>query len=500
LNRFGAIHRAVFPAGELLLGMGLAQALASLQVHLSNLRLLSEMAAVAAAGFQPVPNLHVMPLLAGMAAAFGGGVYFTLSVGAGLSILTAAAGALAADGSSRRGRTLAAAALLWIAALSAINANGFNLWASLYIVVIPPPVFALAWGCLHREQPAWKPLLLTRVLPVALLALGWSTQYDPHLFTDLRDHLLISNPAGERVNSFYYRYTLYPAEAFKSRRQKQLNAVRIAAGPDDSHRMPVAQALIRNDWLPVAAAAALVIVIDAEEGRLRFSENGRQLADASIERFLAGPRAVLDQVSDLSDRWGAFRSFTFWSVLLAFPVALYLLAFALLRLAMGLIASPRRADLAAAALCLLAGVGILAAFAAGRAALPGPDGLAAALASGSWQKQAAALRTIHETRVDICTLPGWRDLQAAAQPQVRYWFGKALAGGRCPEAAAALIGLLADPHLNVRTMALESLAERRERSGLERVRTIIADSRDWYEQLYAYRALRALGWTQTGGP
>jgi hypothetical protein len=306
LNRFGAIHRAVFPAGELLLGMGLAQALASLQVHLSNLRLLSEMAAVAAAGFQPVPNLHVMPLLAGMAAAFGGGVYFTLSVGAGLSILTAAAGALAADGSSRRGRTLAAAALLWIAALSAINANGFNLWASLYIVVIPPPVFALAWGCLHREQPAWKPLLLTRVLPVALLALGWSTQYDPHLFTDLRDHLLISNPAGERVNSFYYRYTLYPAEAFKSRRQKQLNAVRIAAGPDDSHRMPVAQALIRNDWLPVAAAAALVIVIDAEEGRLRFSENGRQLADASIERFLAGPRAVLDQVSDLSDRWGLF--------------------------------------------------------------------------------------------------------------------------------------------------------------------------------------------------
>jgi hypothetical protein len=44
------------------------------------------------------------------------------------------------------------------------------------------------------------------------------------------------------------------------------------------------------------------------------------------------------------------------------------------------------------------------------------------------------------------------------------------------------------------------MAERRERSGLERVRTFIVDSRDWYDQLYAYRAMRALGWTQTGAP
>lgn len=480
--------------------MGLAQALASLQVHLSNLRLLSEMAAIAAAGFQPVPNLHVLPLLTSIRTALGGGLFFTLSVGAGLAILAAAAGALAANESLRRGRILTAAALLWALGVLSINADGFNLWASLYLLLIPPPVFAMAWVSLRRERPAWRLLLLTRALPVALLALGWSTQYDPHLFSDLRDHLLMSNPAGERVSSFYYRYTLYAAEAFKSRRQKQLNAVRISPGPVDSRRMQVAQALIRSDWLPVASAAALVIDVDAQEGRLRFSENGKLLADVAIERFLAGPRALLEQVSDRSDRWAPFRALTFWGVLAAFPVALYLLLFALLRLGSGLLAAPRRAELAAAALCLMAGIGILAAFAADRAGPPGPQGLAAALAADAWQTQAAALRAIHETKTDICTLPGWQELEASGRPQVRYWFAKALAGGRCPEAAAASVRLLADPHLNVRTMALESLAERGDRGAVGRLAAFVVDSRDWYDQLYAYRALRALGWTQTGAP
>jgi hypothetical protein len=499
LNSFGAIHRAVFPAAELVLGMGIAQLLAGLQVHLSNLRLLSEMAAVTAAGFQPVPNLHVMALLPGSGAAFGGGLFFTLSVGAGLALAAAAAGALAASGSARRGRTLAAAAL-WALGVLSINAAGFNLWASLYLLIVPPPVFAMAWLSLRREPPAWRSLLISRALPVALLALGWSTQYDAHLFSDLRDHLLMSNPAGERVSSFYYRYTLYAAEAFKSRRQKQINTLRIAPGPADSRRGPVAQALIRSDWLPVASAAALVLDIDAAEGRLRFSENGRPLAEVAIERFLADPRAVLDQVADRCDRWAPFRSLAFWGVLAAFPAALYLLVFALLRLGAGLLTTPRRAELAAAALCLLAGAGILAAFAAGRAGAPGPEGLAAGPAEGAWRQQAAALRAIHETGADICTLPGWQDLEASARPQVRYWFAKALARGRCPEASAAALRLLADPHLNVRTMALEALAGRGERGAVGRVAAFIADSRDWYDQYYAYRALRSLGWTQTGAP
>ncbi len=480
--------------------MGIAQLLATLQVYLSNLRLLSEMAAVAAAGFQPVPNHQVLPLLPSIGTAFGGGLFFTLTAGAALALLAAAAGALAAGGSIRRGPALAAAAILWAALLLHLNGDGFNLWASLYAVLIPPPVFALAWSGLLRRRSDGRMLLFTRVLPVGILALGWFTQYDAHLFADVRDHVLMSNSAGERVSSFYYRYTLFPAEAFKSRAQRQLNPVRIAPGGDEGRRLAVAQTLIRNDWLPVASAAELTIAIEAAEDRLVFRENGGVRVESSLAGFLADPLGVLTGVSQTSDHWAPFRAFTFYSVLLAFPVALYFVVFGLLRLAAGLVWAPGHADAAAAVLCLVLGLGVLAWFAAGREPPPPPSELAAAVSSGSWQRQAAALRAAREAGTDLCALPGWPALAAAAHPQVRYWFARALAVSRCPEASELLDRLMHDPHLNVRTMALESLAARNETDAVDRIRTFLNASHDWYEQLYAYRALRALGWTQTGVP
>ncbi len=480
--------------------MGLALLLATLQVYLSNLRLLSEMAAVAAAGFQPVPNHQVLPLLPSIGTAFAGGLFFTLTVGAALALLAAVAGTLAAGGSSRRGPALAAAAILWAAVLLHMNGAGFNLWATLYAVLIPPPVFALAWGLLFRRGSDGRMLLLTRVLPIGLLALGWFTQYDSHLFADVRDHVLMSNPVGERVSSFYYRYTLFPAEAFKSRAQRQLNPVRIAPGADEDQRLAVAAALIRNDWLPVASAAGIEVALGTAEGRVVFRENGGMRVEAPIAGFLADPRRVLNEVSQASDRWAPFRAFTFYSVLLAFPVALYLLVFGLLRLAAGLAWSPGRADVAAALLCLVLGLGVLAWFAASREPPPPPAEIAAAVGSGSWQRQAAALRAAREAGTDLCALPGWPALAASSRPQVRYWFARALAVSRCPEASELLLRLMCDPHLNVRTMALESLAARNETGALDSICTFLNASYDWYDQLYAYRALRALGWTQTGVP
>ena len=62
MNSLKAIHRAVFPAMELVLGMSIAQIIATVQVHVSNGRLFAQMTAVAEAGFLPVPNPNIMYL------------------------------------------------------------------------------------------------------------------------------------------------------------------------------------------------------------------------------------------------------------------------------------------------------------------------------------------------------------------------------------------------------------------------------------------------------
>jgi HEAT repeat protein len=45
-------------------------------------------------------------------------------------------------------------------------------------------------------------------------------------------------------------------------------------------------------------------------------------------------------------------------------------------------------------------------------------------------------------------------------------------------------------------MALESLGQRRERAAIGPILEFVKRSHEWYEQMYAYQALRALGWYQ----
>ncbi len=44
---------------------------------------------------------------------------------------------------------------------------------------------------------------------------------------------------------------------------------------------------------------------------------------------------------------------------------------------------------------------------------------------------------------------------------------------------------------------MEAIAQRRDRGAVREILKRLQTSQDWYFQLYAYRALRALGWNQT---
>jgi hypothetical protein len=290
------IHRATFPAAELLIGLGLAQAIATLQVYASNHRLFNQMAAVAAAGFLPVPTPEVIPGLLSLGTALAGGLLFTLSVGAGLAFLSTAAAWWWA-GRVPRSRLAAAVPVgIQAALLLLMNSRGFDPWVSLYFIIIPPAVFWVTRRSLaRRERPPERWFVLWRLLPVALLALAWSTQYDRSLFIDLRDHLLMSNAAGRSVSSFYYRYTLYPAEVFKPLDQR---LIRTVAWPDaDPPPADVRQALIRNDYLPVAAAGDADLGLRMEAERMRFTRKGQSVLDTTTTRFLSDPRRALVEIS-----------------------------------------------------------------------------------------------------------------------------------------------------------------------------------------------------------
>lgn len=489
-----AIHRAVFPAMELMIGMGIAQIIATAQVYASNRWLFAQMTAVADAGFLPVPNLNVLPRLLELKTAFCGGLLFTLSIGAELALLGAAAAGLWRHFAWSRWYAAAVLAVI----VAGMNVHGFDVWVTLYLLVIPAVVFCMAgMSPFVRRTPPGLRWLGLRFLPLAVLALGWFTQYDRGLFVDLRDHLLMSNSTGERISSFYYRYTLYPAEVFKTFDQRLIKTVAVPPGETGSRYPAVRRELIRQDYLPVGAALETDIGLRVENDRIAFLRRGRVLWEDTVDRFLADPRRAASDISARADRLELFRRVTYYGVLLAFPISLYVLLLASLRLATGLVLSPPRAESATVALCLLIGLTVLASFHFSREGVPPPDAIETALASDRWQKRVAGLKVINENRFDVTTAPEYARMLRSPYPQERYWLAHALGASPAPQAFGDLVGLLDDPQINVRTKALEALARHRNQRAVNPILKLLKTSDDWYDQLYAYQALRTtLRWDQ----
>jgi hypothetical protein len=80
----------LYPFAALLLGMIITQVLATVQVYLSNTDLYNGLTAIKDAGYLTIPNENVMDSLKRFGPAFCGGLFFTFSIGAGISFFALA--------------------------------------------------------------------------------------------------------------------------------------------------------------------------------------------------------------------------------------------------------------------------------------------------------------------------------------------------------------------------------------------------------------------------
>jgi len=82
MNRISWIAKALF------LGLLTTQILSTLHVYLSNADLYQTVTTISEAGYLSIPNQRVTHTLKEFAPAFFGGIFFTLSIGAGLSLFS----------------------------------------------------------------------------------------------------------------------------------------------------------------------------------------------------------------------------------------------------------------------------------------------------------------------------------------------------------------------------------------------------------------------------
>jgi hypothetical protein len=337
---------------------------------------------------------------------------------------------------------------------------------------------------------------MIHAVPVLLLAILWTSQMDRHLFLDLRDKLLLTNPVGSSINDFYYKYTLYPAEVFKTMDQKMLKACNLAAIQKEPVAETLEKRLLNHDYLNVGRADRVDLEIEPVGNDLVFKNRGKTILRATFKDFLASPRTVLKEFSAKSDKHHFFRQFTFFSLLFGFPILLYIFLYTLLRLLTGLFFNSRLSSGIASILCFLAGTSFLVILNFGEGKTIEVKDLGEALSDDNWQRRVEALKVIERKKMEIASFPGYQSLLRSPRIPERYWLVRALGVSRRLESYQDLLAFLDDPHPNVVGMAFYALGRRGEPRATKEIMRRIAGSNHWYNQWHAYRALRTLGWKQ----
>lgn len=347
----------LYPATAILTGLALAQTIATIQVYLSNRSLYHALTAIHGAGYLTFPNQQTMGRLQELTTALCGGIFFTLSVGAGICLLSFAAAWLWDRVCLRKTVFLVLMLILWAGLAAGVNWKGFSPFTTLYFVVIPPVVFssALKWMPHENRKQPWKNGLL-HILLIMVLGVLWAPQIKGDLFFNIRDHLLLSNPLGERVVNFYYQYTLYPAEAIKPLDRKLLKTCTLKAIPEGPYKSELRKSLSAHDWIETEKLEDVGLTLISSGSELLLDDGRGMVLKMPKKDFLAHPAANLKRFSSAGDRHLFFRQFTFYSLLMGFPITLYIFLYSLVFLILGFWIEPGIASLASAGLCFSAGL------------------------------------------------------------------------------------------------------------------------------------------------
>ena len=489
------------PIGILFIGLLIAQVIATIQVYLSNLKLYATVSAVITAGYLAIPNQQVMGSLQNFEPAFFGGFFFTFTIGAGITLGTMAAAWVWYRIFRRHRYILFFFLSVWAGSLLFVNVHGISLIPTLYFVIIPPVIFKLTAKRQANAEIRWNRMQqLVHVIPIPLLALLWFTQFDEAMFLDLRDNLLLSNHWGRKFSDFYYSYTLYPAEAFKSLDQKNIKTCALENIHPRSIHHKLKSRLLAGGYLLLPNTATVDFKIIQKKNNLDFRSRQRLIFQIPLNQFLSDSQNILQRFSQQIDHHAPFRQITFLSLLLGFPVLIYMVLHAVLYYLLLLFFERKTAALTVSITCLFVGIIVLVYFQSTRSDIIDIKDISQALESDNWQTRVAALKTIQQQKLKISDYKAYPQLLKSRIPQERYWLVKTLAHSRRPGTYEDLLTFLNDKHTNVRCMALYALGLRKNPSAINPILERIKQSDSWYSQTYAYNALRSLGWKQTKSP
>jgi len=440
-------------------------ALGALKTGEVALMLLEKNKALAAADIISLPGPSHWETIASWKPAGAGAVFFGLSLGLGFGTLMGLWVKCSSFASGKTGKIVQ-----WAPANLAVWAllMGDAALAAMFVAMLCGIV------ALHSIRVQKQNLSRNVLLPLACLAIisvgiwPWATAGEGP-FTRMRDKLFLGSSLGLGVNSFYYKWTFYPAEVLKPLATRSQPVVSVEPDVPPEFVDDFCETIDKFNGIclpgPVVGADLSFAV----------SENGvREIRAAGISGpWPSDPKNQKEAWNELSSKTYSFkatRSATAWALVGGCPLAL-IATLAGIVMWLGEKSGPGKTAMALAFSVLIAlGLGFSGWSNNGRSkvldtfnnsTLPSIDEVGQIFENGD---NVARFYTTREMR--------------------RY-------GVR---AIPLLTRALADPVINIRYAACESLGEINSSRSKRALKKILEGNSDWYVKDRAYFALRRLGW------
>ena len=490
----------------LLSGVCLAQLGFMLLVYVLNHQLLTVLKDIhgTGSGYIVIPGGKPMTSLGSWSAAFNGGLFFTFTLGAGLSVIGFVCAWLWHHIFRRNKTILCIGILLWLVCAVALNFNGPLLLISGILLFLSFAVFLFALMMISfcsshsSSSPVSFHCLYLHITLLFILAIAGNGFTGGSPFTQVRDTFLLSNPAGKVINDFYYRYTLHAARVFKRLDQRVVNTCVIDTGDDEILYNKLKKVLVRADFFPVNYANRVDLTIKNDNGLLTLSNHGRGILQCGVEDFLVKPVVWLQRFSVNTDRYGVFRKMIYVSLLVGLPIFIYTLCCSLMLMLLGRMGvSEKKRNISAPILVVLSGfvlLGTLIYYSTVSGNIH--QNVLKSLSSPHVRVRLAGLKNIVKQKLNIADFHGYEGLLKSPHLAEQYWAVRALAFARGRNIQQRLLSLLNDPHPNVVCQALYALGNRRDKRAIPEIIHLITTSDHWYVQWYGYRAIKQLGWKQ----
>lgn len=492
------LFRKISPLKAILVGLIVSQLLSTLWVYISNKELYLITSSIVQTNYLSVPNQHVMPLLLKIGPAFLGGLFFTFTAGATLCVISMIAAWIWSNILKKDKLSLSLLLIIWLMFIWVINYNGFSSLALSYILCIPPLVFILTLLWLpETTEGNIRPRIIKYLFVFVIALIACIRLYNPDIFLSIRDNILLSNPLGKIINKFYYINGLYSANIIKSLNQRVIKTCDLSMIKDNPFTPLIEKKLLANDYLILDNDLSMDLKIIFTADTLVLMNKNKIILTTTPEAFIKNTTKILDDFSQRTDNHSGFRSFIFFSILFLGYLSVYFCFYIPLYLICSFYKPSTLSSIISGIIYLVIVVSLLFFTYNNESNSYSEAELEKSLESGNWRGRVDALKIIARKDIEICKFNARVNILKSPHVAERYWLAKAMSISRSPLIYDELIMLLDDSEFNVRYMAIYALGRRGDRKAMDKVLYILKTSDNWYIQLYAYRALRRMGWHQT---